>query len=83
MTLLLGPPGSGKTTLLLALAGRLDKDLKVVKTDLYSSFIIQIHQHLFCSQPVHKNGQQPRNRACLVEILSLTNVMKHHRLQAK
>ena len=29
MTLLLGPPGSGKTTLLLALAGRLDKDLKV------------------------------------------------------
>jgi ABC-type multidrug transport system ATPase subunit len=29
MTLLLGPPGSGKTTLLLALAGRLDKVLKV------------------------------------------------------
>ncbi|TVU10992.1 hypothetical protein EJB05_44550, partial [Eragrostis curvula] len=29
MTLLLGPPGSGKTTLLLALAGRLDKHLKV------------------------------------------------------
>ncbi|KAL6645161.1 hypothetical protein ACP70R_016769 [Stipagrostis hirtigluma subsp. patula] len=29
MTLLLGPPGSGKTTLLRALAGRLDKDLKV------------------------------------------------------
>ena len=29
MTLLLGPPGSGKTTLLLALAGRLDEDLKV------------------------------------------------------
>ncbi|KAL5071417.1 hypothetical protein RYX36_022304 [Vicia faba] len=28
MTLLLGPPGSGKTTLLLALAGRLEKDLK-------------------------------------------------------
>ncbi|KAF8035907.1 hypothetical protein BT93_C1817 [Corymbia citriodora subsp. variegata] len=28
MTLLLGPPGSGKTTLLLALAGKLDKDLK-------------------------------------------------------
>ncbi|XP_066306518.1 ABC transporter G family member 36-like isoform X1 [Miscanthus floridulus] len=28
MTLLLGPPGSGKTSLLLALAGRLDKDLK-------------------------------------------------------
>ncbi|KAL6621304.1 hypothetical protein ACP70R_033736 [Stipagrostis hirtigluma subsp. patula] len=29
MTLLLGPPGSGKTTLLKALAGKLDKDLKV------------------------------------------------------
>ncbi|KAI8558577.1 hypothetical protein RHMOL_Rhmol04G0105600 [Rhododendron molle] len=29
MTLLLGPPSSGKTTLLLALAGKLDADLKV------------------------------------------------------
>ncbi|KAJ9695169.1 hypothetical protein PVL29_010586 [Vitis rotundifolia] len=29
MTLLLGPPSSGKTTLLLALAGKLDHDLKV------------------------------------------------------
>ncbi|KAI3875053.1 hypothetical protein MKW98_019626, partial [Papaver atlanticum] len=29
MTLLLGPPSSGKTTMLLALAGKLDKDLKV------------------------------------------------------
>ncbi|KAL1818654.1 hypothetical protein ACET3Z_013523 [Daucus carota] len=29
MALLLGPPSSGKTTLLLALAGRLDSDLKV------------------------------------------------------
>lgn len=28
MTLLLGPPGSGKTTLLLALAGKLDNNLK-------------------------------------------------------
>ncbi|RHN48647.1 putative sulfate-transporting ATPase [Medicago truncatula] len=28
MTLLLGPPGSGKTTLLLALAGKLDRDLR-------------------------------------------------------
>lgn len=30
MTLLLGPPGAGKTTFLQALAGRLDKDLKVI-----------------------------------------------------
>lgn len=29
MTLLLGPPGAGKTTLLLALAGKLDRDLRV------------------------------------------------------
>ncbi|XP_058074633.1 pleiotropic drug resistance protein TUR2-like isoform X3 [Magnolia sinica] len=29
MTLLLGPPGAGKTTLLLALAGKLDSDLKI------------------------------------------------------
>ncbi|KAL8091917.1 hypothetical protein AgCh_034255 [Apium graveolens] len=29
MTLLLGPPSSGKTTLLLALAGKLDPDLKI------------------------------------------------------
>lgn len=29
MTLLLGPPGSGKTSLLLALAGKLDKELRV------------------------------------------------------
>ncbi|XP_061374184.1 pleiotropic drug resistance protein 2-like isoform X3 [Gastrolobium bilobum] len=29
MTLLLGPPGSGKTTLLQALAGKLDRDLRV------------------------------------------------------
>ncbi|XP_042514692.1 ABC transporter G family member 39-like isoform X1 [Macadamia integrifolia] len=29
MALLLGPPGSGKTTLLLALAGKLDSELKV------------------------------------------------------
>ncbi|KAJ4705159.1 Pleiotropic drug resistance ABC transporter [Melia azedarach] len=28
MTLLLGPPGAGKTTLLMALAGKLDKDLR-------------------------------------------------------
>ena len=34
MTLLLGPPSSGKTTLLLALAGKLDQDLKVKEFSL-------------------------------------------------
>lgn len=34
MSLLLGPPGSGKTTLLLALAGKLDSDLKVCNPSL-------------------------------------------------
>lgn len=29
MTLLLGPPGAGKTTFLMALAGKLEHDLKV------------------------------------------------------
>ncbi|GMH11879.1 hypothetical protein Nepgr_013720 [Nepenthes gracilis] len=36
MTLLLGPPGSGKTTLLLALADKLDKDLKFSGTITYN-----------------------------------------------
>ncbi|KAJ3704201.1 hypothetical protein LUZ61_007906 [Rhynchospora tenuis] len=36
MTLLLGPPGSGKTTLLLALAGKLDSDLKVTGKVTYN-----------------------------------------------
>ncbi|XP_072970521.1 ABC transporter G family member 36-like [Typha angustifolia] len=36
MTLLLGPPGSGKTTLLLALAGKLDSDLKFSGTVTYN-----------------------------------------------
>jgi len=35
--LLLGPPSSGKTTLLLALAGKLDPDLKVKKEFHFSS----------------------------------------------
>ncbi|XP_010254255.1 PREDICTED: ABC transporter G family member 39-like isoform X3 [Nelumbo nucifera] len=36
MTLLLGPPGSGKTTILLALAGKLDTDLKVSGSVTYN-----------------------------------------------
>ncbi|XP_047264907.1 pleiotropic drug resistance protein 1 [Capsicum annuum] len=36
LTLLLGPPGSGKTTLLLALAGRLDSDLRVTGKVTYN-----------------------------------------------
>ncbi|GAB2245131.1 hypothetical protein Droror1_Dr00000624 [Drosera rotundifolia] len=36
MTLLLGPPSSGKTTLLLCLAGRPDKDLKVLGKVTYN-----------------------------------------------
>lgn len=36
MTLLLGPPGSGKTTLLLALAGKLDSELRVSGSITYN-----------------------------------------------
>lgn len=36
MTLLLGPPGAGKTTLLLALAGKLDSELKVTGKVTYN-----------------------------------------------
>lgn len=40
MTLVLGPPGAGKTTLMLALAGKLDKDLRVCFHSLIISFLI-------------------------------------------
>ncbi|TVU46233.1 hypothetical protein EJB05_05755, partial [Eragrostis curvula] len=38
LTLLLGPPGSGKTTLLRALAGQLDKSLKVTGNISYNDY---------------------------------------------
>ncbi|KAF3795440.1 hypothetical protein EJ110_NYTH04987 [Nymphaea thermarum] len=38
MTLLLGPPASGKTTLLLALAGKLDKKLRVAGKITYNGY---------------------------------------------
>ncbi|XP_031487829.1 pleiotropic drug resistance protein 1-like [Nymphaea colorata] len=41
MTLVLGPPGSGKTTLLLALAGKLDSDLKVSGKVAYNGHEMQ------------------------------------------
>lgn len=42
VTLLLGPPSSGKTTLLKALAGKLDKDLRVCHLLFSLPFIIQL-----------------------------------------
>ncbi|KAJ7568866.1 hypothetical protein O6H91_01G050900 [Diphasiastrum complanatum] len=41
MTLLLGPPSSGKTTLLLALAGKLDHDLRVAGRVTYNGHELQ------------------------------------------
>ncbi|KAI4316280.1 hypothetical protein L6164_024275 [Bauhinia variegata] len=41
MTLLLGPPSSGKTTLLLALAGKLDKNLKYCGRVTYNGHALE------------------------------------------
>jgi ABC-type multidrug transport system ATPase subunit len=41
MTLLLGPPTAGKTTLLLALAGKLDSDLKVKGSVSYNGYKLE------------------------------------------
>ncbi|KAK4385528.1 Pleiotropic drug resistance protein 2 [Sesamum angolense] len=40
MTLLLGPPGSGKTILLKALAGKLDKDLRILGLDICADILV-------------------------------------------
>ncbi|XVE96475.1 hypothetical protein REPUB_Repub02eG0225200 [Reevesia pubescens] len=40
MTLLLGPPGAGKTTLLMALAGKLDRDLRSSGTITYCGHVL-------------------------------------------
>ncbi|KAK1393571.1 Pleiotropic drug resistance 6 [Heracleum sosnowskyi] len=47
MTLLLGPPGAGKTTLLLALAGKLDSELRATavagqNTSLVTDYVLKI-----------------------------------------
>ncbi|KAK1393576.1 hypothetical protein POM88_012632 [Heracleum sosnowskyi] len=47
MTLLLGPPGAGKTTLLLALAGKLDSELRATavagqNTSLLTDYVLKI-----------------------------------------
>lgn len=41
MTLLLGPPGSGKSTLLLALAGKLDRNLKKTGSITYNGHTLK------------------------------------------
>ncbi|ONM10628.1 Pleiotropic drug resistance 12 isoform 3 [Zea mays] len=42
MSLLLGPPGSGKTSLLLALAGKLDSNLKVSGRVTYNDMLTEL-----------------------------------------
>lgn len=49
MTLLLGPPSSGKTSLLLALAGKLDRDLRVCSHfSVYFNYISSLYHVYFC-----------------------------------
>ncbi|XP_042500566.1 pleiotropic drug resistance protein 2-like [Macadamia integrifolia] len=61
MTLLLGPPGSGKTTLLQALAGKLDKDIRVTGKITYcghelAEFVPQRTSAYISQQDLH-NGE--------------------------
>nr|POF00774.1 pleiotropic drug resistance protein 1 [Quercus suber] len=51
MTLLLGPPSSGKTTLLLALAGKLDPDLKLSGRVTYNGHGMNENPVLLCKVP--------------------------------
>jgi Ni2+-binding GTPase involved in maturation of urease and hydrogenase len=60
MTLLLGPPSSGKTTLMLALAGKLDKKLKVRMT-LFALYFSDFYCYLkkkwqFACLKIHVKG---------------------------
>ncbi|RDY00373.1 ABC transporter G family member 31, partial [Mucuna pruriens] len=57
MTLLLGPPGSGKTTLLLALAGKLDSNLKKSGSITYNGR----EQSEFCIQRASAYTSQTDN----------------------
>ncbi|XP_029128043.1 ABC transporter G family member 31-like [Cajanus cajan] len=57
MTLLLGPPGSGKTTLLLALAGKLDDNLKKSGSISYNGH----EQNEFCVQRASAYTSQTDN----------------------
>jgi DNA replication protein DnaC len=52
MTLLLGPPSSGKTTLMLALAGKLDKKLKVRMT-LFALYFSDFYCYLKKNGSLH------------------------------
>jgi ABC-type multidrug transport system ATPase subunit len=49
LTLLLGPPGCGKSTLLRALAGQLDKSLKVQKVLLIQHENVSFFFNSLCS----------------------------------
>ncbi len=55
MTLLLGPPSSGKTSLLLALAGKLDKGLKVNNYSYQNIYTYHCHYHCFSPEIFLKN----------------------------
>lgn len=61
MTLLLGPPGCGKTTLLLALAGKLNKNLKVPPSRFHHlPLFFSCHFWVACRSEIAR----AQNRAC-------------------